>query len=447
MNPQPLNRKHLSPLYINRHPDADLKHFKLGALLSFFPAYFYIVNLYQDNYFYLILSCILIILIVEMNVANFNYRELFKQKTAEDFLLISALLVQIVALAIWGTFEELVLFQMVSLHMTFLYYILSRNNSFIQGRFGSLFLIDAWRGFWIIPVKNFRFRKNILKVQLPDQHLKMKITPALVLISIGTFWVAIGVVLFAVNQLQAVSENFKLLTTNFTDLWGVFFSKIHWMDSIIDFMVYLLFSLPLGAYIYGLIFGPLIRKAGKKANYQAIQAKINRNRLLPLFSSYIVIGSLCFIYTLFLVISFLDLQSLFQVHTISPQNASHTAVSGFWQLVRVALLNFATLAVCYFFSKVAVWNKKAGKILLTILFGYTLAFALLASWKLFGIYIALYGITPLRLISGWFITVLIFWTMLTIIRIHKPFLAIRYGIFYIIITITILPYLFAMYLN
>ncbi|WEM65371.1 hypothetical protein P1T45_01545 [Streptococcus parauberis] len=71
----------------------------------------------------------------------------------------------------------------------------------------------------------------------------------------------------------------------------------------------------------------------------------------------------------------------------------------------------------------------------------------MASWKLFGIYIALYGITPLRLNSGWFITVLIFWTMLTIIRIHKPFLAIRYGIFYIIMTITILPYLFAMYLN
>ncbi|KHD44128.1 membrane protein [Streptococcus uberis] len=446
MNPQPSNKKTIAPLLFQKHSDADLKHFKLSAIFSFIPAYFYIVNVFQKSNFYLVLSYLLIIILVEINQPIHNLRQHFRQKTPEENLLLGALLVQLLAIGLWGFPEELIVLQFFTLHLTLLYYILSRNHSFIQGRFGSLVLLDAWHGFWTIPMKHFRYRSKILKNQLPNLQKRISGTPLLVVTALGSIFVALSLVFFAISQLQEVSTTFKQVTNGWASLFETFFSQIYWFDSFVDSFIYLIFSIPLGAYLYGLIVGPLISKSRSVITFQTVQEKLNQNRILPLFSSYLIIGSLCLIYSLFLMISFLDLQSLFQVQHISPQNASHTAVSGFWQLVRVALLNFVTLVASYFFSRIPIWNTKFGKSMLTILFSYTLVFALIASWKLFGIYILLYGLTPLRLISGWFITVLIFWTVLTITRLHKPFQAIRYGLFYSIISFSCLPYLFALLL-
>nr|WP_237737758.1 hypothetical protein [Streptococcus thermophilus] len=56
----------------------------------------------------------------------------------------------------------------------------------------------------------------------------------------------------------------------------------------------------------------------------------------------------------------------------------------------------------------------------TLLFTFASLFALIAGWKFFGVYIALYGVTPRRLLSGWFVTVLFIWCVLTLIRLYKP---------------------------
>ncbi|WP_155718632.1 DUF4153 domain-containing protein, partial [Streptococcus sanguinis] len=87
------------------------------------------------------------------------------------------------------------------------------------------------------------------------------------------------------------------------------------------------------------------------------------------------------------------------LQTISPQNASTVAVAGFWQLVRVSLLNFAVLAAFYLLAQKPLWDQKGTRLASTILFTFAFLLALLAGWKLFGIYIYLYGPTPLRLIS------------------------------------------------
>ena len=77
------------------------------------------------------------------------------------------------------------------------------------------------------------------------------------------------------------------------------------------------------------------------------------------------------------------------VQAISPQNASTVAVAGFWQLVRVSILNFAVLGVFYLIAKKPLWDQKGTRFAATILFIFTGLLALLAGWKLFGIYIYL----------------------------------------------------------
>ncbi|CAD0179303.1 Urease cluster proteind [Streptococcus thermophilus] len=66
---------------------------------------------------------------------------------------------------------------------------------------------------------------------------------------------------------------------------------------------------------------------------------------------------------------------------------------------------------------------------------------LIAGWKLFGVYIALYGVTPRRLLSGWFVTVLFIWYVLTLIRLYKPIQATRLAVFYATISFTLVSLL------
>ena len=66
----------------------------------------------------------------------------------------------------------------------------------------------------------------------------------------------------------------------------------------------------------------------------------------------------------------------------------------------------------------------------TLLFTFASLFALIAGWKLLGVYMALYGVTPRRLLSDWFVTVLFIWCVLTLIRLYKPIQATRLAVFY-----------------
>lgn len=429
--------------------DTALPFYKLSALLSYLLAYFYVYFITNGNNVYFVLASLIAIAITESNQHHQRFRDTFNQKSAEDILLFSAMIIQLIAVAIWGFQSELGQLQFLGLHVTFVYYVLSHNNSLIQGQFGSLFFIDAWRGFVSIPFRNIRYRSLLLS-QTPKKAVseptsgtsKTKLSLAIHLLV--AVIISLIVVLFAISQLQAVSASFALVTEHISD----------WMDdtlltailefSVTSFLIRLMISLPVGAYLFGLIFAPLNKQTAQTVTYQTIQEQLKTKRRLPSFSSYIVIGSLCVIYSLFLVIALSDMSSLFGINHITPQDASQTAVDGFWQLIRVALLNFATLGCSYFLSATLIWTTKIGKILLNSLFAYSLAFAVLAAWKLFGIYIFHFGFTPLRLISGWFVTVLIAWSLLILIRLNKPFQSIRIGLFYIVITFSALPYLYAL---
>lgn len=135
-----------------------------------------------------------------------------------------------------------------------------------------------------------------------------------------------------------------------------------------------------------------------------------------------------------------ELLSLNQVN-IPAHQASHIAVQGFWQLVRVSTLNLGILAGLYIFSKENFFTHKGLRLLSTLLFTFASLFALIAGWKLFGVYIALYGVTPRRLLSGWFVTVLFIWCVLTLIRLYKPIQATRLAVFYATISFTLVSLL------
>ena len=123
---------------------------------------------------------------------------------------------------------------------------------------------------------------------------------------------------------------------------------------------------------------------------------------------------------------------------VSVQEACRYAVGGFWQLVRVVLLNFAVLLGLMLLSKIRLFEEKRPMILIDLLFACAAAFAVLAGFKLFVLYFYQYGPTPRRILAGWMVVMQLLWCVLALIRFHRRFPAVKIGVYAGAVSFTIL---------
>ena len=434
--------------------DKQLRFFKISYLILYLLTYFYsavFFNYQTAPFFPFAIGLILLseALIRKLAYPSLQIKNLDSRLEARSFLIMT--LAQALALSLWGLHRQLELFQFLAIHISFAFYILSHTGWLSQGRLGILVWFDTIQAFCILPFKNF-IAAILVFIEGKQQDssdssdsLSSKKSQQLVII-VSSFFVAGILVYFVWSQLSQVSDSFASFFSNTADvienLLDSLFSSLD--SSMIVFKACL--AVPVSLYLYGLLAGSLLGKKDTKLSYKKFQASIRPLRVAPAFAAYIIIGSLCLTYALFFLTGLGELGQLLSAGTIaqaiSPQNASTVAVAGFWQLVRVSILNFAVLGVFYLIAKKPLWDQKGTRFAATILFIFTGLLALLAGWKLFGIYIYLYGPTPLRLISAWFILVLLVWCLLILIRFYKPIQAIRIGIFYALISFTLLCYLY-----
>ena len=117
---------------------------------------------------------------------------------------------------------------------------------------------------------------------------------------------------------------------------------------------------------------------------------------------------------------------------LTAPEASAFAVDGFWELLRIQLLDIAVLAGAHFLAK-----RPLPKVLAALFCGFGVAFALLAGAKL-AAYIRLFGFTPRRVAAGWFLTVLLVWGVLLLVRVFKPIPAARIGIAVLAVSFVVL---------
>ena len=89
----------------------------------------------------------------------------------------------------------------------------------------------------------------------------------------------------------------------------------------------------------------------------------------------------------------------------------------------------------------SVWELRFWLDLIYTSYIFPLKYFLIGAWTLFSVYMALYGVTPRRLLSGWFVTVLFIWCVLTLIRLYKPIQATRLAVFYATISFTLVSLL------
>ncbi len=447
--------------------DKQVKFLKIAAFLTYPLAYLMIWSLFDNPLNFHSIGFLPAILgaigLLEglCQVMGLTYKKLKEKGTAisEPIIFLILTLLQALGLSILRqplpalNLEVIGPFQILALQITSALYVSSRTGWLAQGRLGLLVWYDWIKVSLILPFGNFLLRLRTLsqhrkvqddKCQPSSQQERLKHWSYLIA-SLLFAGILVG---FAWNQLGKVSSSFAQMGYQLLNFLSDVLLQILSLVQAFNFstIFYVILSLPLGTWLFGLLAGSLLSNKSRKLTVEAFQEKRSPLQIFPAYTAYIIIASLCLIYTLFFTTALGDLGSLLSATKVEAYQASTVAVAGFWQLVRVALMNFFLLAIFYLLARKDFWKSWFSRLSLTILFGFTSLFALLAAWKLFGIYIALYGLTELRLLSGWFIPVLLVWCLLTLIELYKPIQAIRLGIFYALISFTLMTFIANFYL-
>ena len=141
-------------------------------------------------------------------------------------------------------------------HLFAVWYVLARCGMLAQGQSGSLAPLDALAGFVLLPFGNFFLRARTvfaaLRTRLQDRTgaqkiLRLIVTAAVTLALCGVAW----------GLLAAADANFAALGQQVSDWWGRLLNNVRFIDQ----LMYILYSLPVGAWLYGLVGGSLRRKA------------------------------------------------------------------------------------------------------------------------------------------------------------------------------------------
>ena len=328
-------------------------------------------------------------------------------------------LVQCLAIALYGAHDVMWLWQWLAWHATAVYWTMCRTGMLAAGKSGIWAPLDLLLGVTALPWRDFLLRVRTL-LHGAGACLRRAGSASRRRAAGGVFSAVVALVLcmFAWNQLAAVDGNFARLADRL----------LGWLDlSFIspDDVLYLVLSLPVGAWLFGLAGGGLRRTAPPVPD-SALQKALAMLPRLPGSTGYVVPGALCAVYTLFFALQAWEFAAALGSGALTAAAASDFAVTGFWELCSILLLDFAVLAALELLGGPLRAPGKR-RLLLTLFNGYGLAFALLAAAKL-GAYIWLYGPTPRRVLSGWFLAVLAVWCALALVWLWRPVPAARIGV-------------------
>lgn len=394
-----------------------------AAVASYPLAWLYVkklllVNLFEG--FWLLVFAIVFVAGVEGMA-----RALHRAAARETPLWASCWLVLSVVMPLWGYQNTLSDWQMLVWHLFAVWFVLARCGMLAQEYTGSLCFLDALAGLLVLPFGNFFRRIGTIgagiytmgrhRVRLRQVGLAV-VTAAITLLLCSTAW----------GLLSAADPNFAAVGRQARQ-W---LSSLLNGPSVVENFVVFLLSLPVGAWLYGLVAGSLRRQEAPWTGERFFKV-LEPLRVLPSVTANIAVGALCVVYGLFFALQALEWLAAAPLGLTAPQ-ASSFAVDGFWELLRILLLNFCILAAVRFLGRRPLPRALA---VLFCLFG--MAFAGLAGAKL-TVYIRLYAFTPRRVVAGWFLCVLAVWAVLLLVRVFRVIPAARIGLAVLVVSFVLL---------
>ena len=275
-----------------------------------------------------------------------------------------------------------------------IYYVLCRADLLMEGRTSHLLPLDAVYGGIVFPFANFFLRIRVIWISLQGRR---KGGGMAILWSALAVAVAACIFVPAGALLAAADRGFDKLVRSLFD-WQSF--------ELGPFFFRLVLSLPVGAYLYGLVAGTGrtepedMRRVGGR-----IREALEKLRTVPVTVWIVLLGVFALLYGVFFVIQGRYLFGAFTRTLPEDFTVAEYARQGFFELCRVMVLNFALLWVSLRSAGASVKTHRGLRVAATVVLAESLLLAVTAGSKLW-LYIDCFGFTPLRLQSTWLIAVL-----------------------------------------
>lgn len=415
---------------------------RIAALASFLPAWIYVRFYFAGGDFQGVGALAFAIAYI-IFVEGFAYADgltteelrLRGGSLLERIFLTACLLIQTLAIALFGLKPGWEIPQTLMFHFTGIYYCLTRTGMLTCGTTDILLPLDTIVGTVILPFSNLNLRAKALYFNgirrqereagnLPPRRLARLGITVPVMTGLMTF---LGVA-FAWYTLGQVSDAFSALGRTLFRPVHALFSLGLVARLIHEELPLVILSIPVGAYIYGLVGGCLCREH-PLVSRDDFDNRTMPYHIFPAWSGQVIITALCLVYALFLVTAGAEMALLAgSGEEISAGRACLMAADGFWQLGGISVLNFAVFGFLLFFSQEDPMDSRRTRFFLTALFLFGTVFALLACYKLFFVYVGHFGLTPRRFLSAWMVVILLLWNVMAVLRLHFSFSAARIGI-------------------
>lgn len=328
----------------------------------------------------------------------------------------------------------------LALHGIAAYWVLCRAGLLTEEGSGPFFPWDVFNALVIAPFGGFLLRARTLCGALWDacrtvrqrrrkklDTKNMKISALLVLLSLP--------LLFAAGELLSRAD------ASFASFWQFFCNLLRFQWPSLprwfgEFGWRFLWSLPVGAYLCGLVGGSLQKKRPVLQG-GGLRAQAEGLRVAPMGGLTVIFVLFCGLYAVFFVIQAGHLFGAFFGNVPGKITAAEYAREGFFQLCQVMAINFGLLAAAAKLSRIPLRENGALKFFTLLLMAESLLLAVTAGSKLW-LYIDRFGFTARRLLSFWAVLVLAAGCILAIASTLKPCRAVQKWIWFAVAAFTLL---------
>jgi len=275
-----------------------------------------------------------------------------------------------------------------------IYFVLVATNTTILKMSSNYLLLDGINAMLILPFRNFINQYVSLSVLIKKDHAR-KSFPVLVGIVIAIILLIIVVPLLE----TADAGGFGMITGFFRE---------HLRFNSFDQIIYMIITIPVAAYLYGLVSGAAHKKGLDIINIEDAQKNVRALRFASPTTIYIVLGAVCVVYLVF-VLS--QIPYFFSAFTGSTPDGwlsyAEFARQGFFELVWIASINLVLLLISNILSKSPRIQAPVLKIFNIVLAVITLLLIATAFSKM-ALYISTFGLTMRRLLPCLFMVFLLF---------------------------------------
>lgn len=281
------------------------------------------------------------------------------------------------------------------------WWTMSRAGVLLDGESGHFLPFDALNGYVLLPFGNFflRVRTWWHFASRPRREGKKLNTSALIGSMIAVL-LALLLLLSALEHLSGADAGFGTLVGNIT---GFFTNNVN----LVNFFFKLLVSLPVGAYIFGLISGSMRLSPERITERRGfLESLLGQLRIVPARVWSICLAVFIAVYAVFFVMQGGYIFGAFSRTLPEGMTVAQYARQGFFELCRVMALNLVLLWLVTRMSAQPVRERRLSLALCLALLAESILFAVVALSKL-ALYIDCFGFTPLRLESTWLASVLL----------------------------------------